>query len=75
MLITKMPKNTALAKDMYTHNNPEYKQQFLPDEIKDKNIFIKISRVQYVTFCCIIIKHLHGILKIHHSKNHAQQEF
>ncbi len=24
---------------VYTHNNPEYKQQFLPDEIKDKKYF------------------------------------
>ncbi len=25
---------------VYTHDNPEYKQQFLPDEIKDKKYFI-----------------------------------
>ena len=24
---------------VYTHNNPEYKQQFMPDEIKDKKYF------------------------------------
>ena len=24
---------------VYTHANPEYKQQFLPDEIKDKKYF------------------------------------
>ncbi len=60
---------------MYTHNNPEYKQQFLPDEIKDKNIFIKISRG---TICNILLynnKTFAWYFKIHHSKNHAQQEF
>lgn len=36
----KSAKNYGFGKDyVYTHDNPEYVQQFLPDEIKDKKYF------------------------------------
>ncbi len=28
---------------VYTHDNPDYKQQFMPDELKDKKYFSKLS--------------------------------
>lgn len=36
----KSAKNYGFGKDyVYTHDNPDFKQQFLPDEIKDKKYF------------------------------------